>query len=847
MATQVGSGYIDITGRPDRSQIRKAAEATGRMFQSSFLKILTSTLKASFITALAAQAGVLVVKLLSIIPALTSILSLASAIPGFIGGMIVSVGILKAAFVGVGDAISAAFSDDINKFNEALKKLSGNAKAFAIALREQVPLLREVRRGIQDAFFGFGLVQEIGKLGTILKKIGPELNFLAAGFGELAAKFLEFSSRVESMNALVDIIHVFGRGVRNISVNFESLAMGFRDLSTAALPLLDKFIMGIGNVAGKFGLWMSQISASGQLQGWIATALETLRVLGQILGDVFVIFMRIGQAAQVASGGTLQAFAELTGQLVDFLSSTEGMNILVDVFKALQAVASALLPPFLSLAATVLGVLGPAITELAAVLGPVLLAAVHMLEPAIGPLVQALLAILTAIAPILPVVGQLVGLLGGVLAQVLTALAPTISLIVNLFSRLAGPVIGLLSTVLGALVGALQPVLDALLSGLAPILPIIVDLITSLAVAIAPLAVMIGEFLATAVQQLLPPLALLIQQVVMALLPGIESLVPALIQILQAFLPIIPVLAQLIIGLTPLIVLIARLASVITTELMTILTPLITILVKFIGIGLEQLIPVLTGIIAIVVKLANVLIDDGVRSFNEGIQVLQRIWNSVKQFGTGLQWAITQVVIFVLRAKGAFDDLRNKVLGVFSNAGSWLMDAGRRIIDGLISGIQGAIGRLKSMLNGVTRLIPDWKGPLSTDLKLLQPSGEALMAGLMDGIDSKARDLFQQLRDITSGVGSIGGTPALVGASIGGGGGGGGVNRSTIMNVGGVQINVAANDNRDPRIIGEQVADGLIQRLTSAVTHNLDPRAVAGLVDEGRRQRSATFPQRSKK
>ena len=96
--------------------------------------------------------------------------------------------------------------------------------------------------------------------------------------------------------------------------------------------------------------------------------------------------------------------------------------------------------------------------------------------------------------------------------------------------------------------------------------------------------------------------------------------------------------------------------------------------------------------------------------------------------------------------------LYSAVVGRFSNAGSWLTSAGARIIGGLIDGIRSKVGELRGLLNSVTGWIPDWKGPIDRDKKLLVPAGRNIMGGLMDGIGSQLPTLQLQLAGVTGAI-----------------------------------------------------------------------------------------------
>ena len=96
-----------------------------------------------------------------------------------------------------------------------------------------------------------------------------------------------------------------------------------------------------------------------------------------------------------------------------------------------------------------------------------------------------------------------------------------------------------------------------------------------------------------------------------------------------------------------------------------------------------------------------------------------------------------------------FAGIPDKIMGFFSGAGTWLLDAGKSIINGLIDGITSGIDWVADKLSFITDMIPEWKGPPKRDGVLLKGSGSLIMQGLMDGIDSETGALQAMLGGIT--------------------------------------------------------------------------------------------------
>lgn len=91
-----------------------------------------------------------------------------------------------------------------------------------------------------------------------------------------------------------------------------------------------------------------------------------------------------------------------------------------------------------------------------------------------------------------------------------------------------------------------------------------------------------------------------------------------------------------------------------------------------------------------------------------------------------------------------------RISSAFSNAKTWLLDAGKRIIQGLVDGISSMINKVTDKLKFLTNLIPKSKGPISVDRKLLTANGEMIMQSLVQGFQNGEGDVLRTLKNLTS-------------------------------------------------------------------------------------------------
>lgn len=124
-------------------------------------------------------------------------------------------------------------------------------------------------------------------------------------------------------------------------------------------------------------------------------------------------------------------------------------------------------------------------------------------------------------------------------------------------------------------------------------------------------------------------------------------------------------------------------------------------------------------------------------------------WNGIKSFFGGLWDGIKQAASDGIDAVyNTVTGIKDNILGFFGDAGQWLVDAGKNILQGLWDGISGALGWLGDQLGGIGDFIIEHKGPPSYDRVMLAKNGKLIMRGLIDGIVGQKPALASALAGI---------------------------------------------------------------------------------------------------
>lgn len=90
-----------------------------------------------------------------------------------------------------------------------------------------------------------------------------------------------------------------------------------------------------------------------------------------------------------------------------------------------------------------------------------------------------------------------------------------------------------------------------------------------------------------------------------------------------------------------------------------------------------------------------------------------------------------------------------RILGALGNMGALLVNAGKQILSGFLSGLKAGFDKVKGFVGGIGTWIANNKGPKAYDLALLVPAGGWIMDGLGSGIEDSIPALKNTLGDVS--------------------------------------------------------------------------------------------------
>lgn len=615
------------------------------------------------------------------------------------------------------NAVSKALDPAVEAFTRFCEVVSGRAasgiEAFTEALTNTGSFISAFKAGIAAMFEGTAIGSFISKIngfvGAVKSGVSPVV-LLKAYWQE----FVGFISTGASsaMETLKGIIATLPQPVQNVISKAQELLAKFQEFASSPIGA---FIVDMGaklSVFGAtFGLFIAKFGAPlqtaivgiAQVFGAVSSAAAPF---GGVIAMIGTKLSTFGSAVTLCGGGVRGLVGVLGGGLRGALVG------LFNPFTLVVAVIAAVVASFVSMMATsegfrntvmglvasigsslapVLQTVGQAIQQLATTVLPVIMGAVNSLVPILAQVVVVILQVVAAIAP--------------VVAQIIGALMPAL---VNIISVVAN------------IVAAVMPAVTAILS-------VVMSVISAIVPAIGNVLSVVGSVIS-----------------------GIISFIGMVLSVVGNIVAVVVGVASSVIGA---VMTVLGVIGSVFGEIASVVTGVISTVVSVVSSGFQTAQNIVSSVANAIGSFVSGLFNTIASIFGN---IVSTVSNACSQAFTAAQTAFNNIVTSVTSAVGdmmsAVSEIPGKIAGFFSDAGSWLLEAGSNIIGGLIDGITGALGGLGDALGGIGDFIVSHKGPPSYDKVMLTKNGELIMQGLMSGLENGIPSLQKTLGGVTDSI-----------------------------------------------------------------------------------------------
>lgn len=326
-----GGGIPGLIGR----QVA-AASAHLRRFGATAARIGGQVLRgAARAGAAAAPYALLAAKIFLVVGAIAALTGIAGNIIGItqlIAPAAVTAGaavlVLKMAFNGLSDALSAGLSGDTEEFEKQLKKLAPSA---ASTVRQLVKLRDEwkpLQKLVQEKLF-HGVAGELQGLSDSIKPVAMKwLPLIAESFartrGALAGGLANFArdGRLDKVMANVT------SAIDSLLGVAKPLAQAFGDILVNAAPRFAELADKIRGGAQAFADWIRNARDSGKLKEWLDKAWETAGKLWAVFKNLATAVAGIMGASSEGGDNLLDNLVTWTADLSKWVNSGDGQKFI---------------------------------------------------------------------------------------------------------------------------------------------------------------------------------------------------------------------------------------------------------------------------------------------------------------------------------------------------------------------------------------------------------------------------------------------------------------------------------------------------------------------------------------
>lgn len=342
----------------------------------------------------------------------------------------------------------------------------------------------------------------------------------------------------------------------------------------------------------------------------------------------------------------------------------------------------------------------------------------------------------TALQPVTDFITDLIdgaGGLGGVASQIAGIAAAFTAL--RFVGGLVGPItqvvvafqrFSMLSGITGTL-SALQASFGRLLPSLSGVSGVLSAFASPVGIAVAAVAALAGGFayFYTTSESFRNSINGIVQGALTTLSPTINSIALTLTTFAQAVMPMVtnainavaPVLMQIISIVAQILAIVVPAAAQIAAVVLTAVTSILSVVIPAVSTIVSTVAPAVQGILSVVQSVLSVIqsvvlgvtgvIQSAISTFCSVVQTdWSGLWSLVQSLVSSA-WSTVQSVVSsgVSGVLSTVSSLPGRIRSFFSDAGNWLVDAGRSIIQGLINGIKGMADSAANAVSGVVSTI----------------------------------------------------------------------------------------------------------------------------------------------
>ena len=286
---------------------------------------------------------VLIPAVIALSAALSQLIGLVGIIPAGFGVLLAAILPVVVAFQNFGDAVSAIMSGDLEKIDEALKKLSPSAQSVAREVAALLPMLRSFQRIVQEGFFA----PLVGDFTNVVRNLFPALEKgffdVSRSMGRLVSSFAELAAAPKTFQVIRDLFATTSGIITTLTGPFRRFAEMFLNTMQAGLPFVERLAAAFGRALDTFSAFVNKSIETGEFNTFVEDAITTVKelidlgkALGALIGTIFA-------GTEDSGHEFLKTLTEMAVKMNEFLKTEDGQKSLQMLVLAVQLFGASLM------------------------------------------------------------------------------------------------------------------------------------------------------------------------------------------------------------------------------------------------------------------------------------------------------------------------------------------------------------------------------------------------------------------------------------------------------------------------------------------------------------------------
>lgn len=292
----------------------------------------------------AANAAVAGGALQFIAPAAVAAGAAAGTLPGLLGGAAASMGTLKVASIGVGDALGDLFETD-----DPFSRLSPRARALVAEVGRLKPELQAMQQTLQDTAYADAAANLDRLAATTLPVLSRQADMLAASWNRTGTALTDAATDAQVLSAVGTVSATTARFLDQVNMQLVPLSRALSMVAVSADPLTRLIGDRLTGSLDSFSRSIARAKATGDLDEFFQAGTESAGELLSIAGDLLTITGQVIGAVN-RQGSAISGTADSLAAYVASGRSAEDMAGIVDTLTAAYEGMAQVLGPLGSIA-----------------------------------------------------------------------------------------------------------------------------------------------------------------------------------------------------------------------------------------------------------------------------------------------------------------------------------------------------------------------------------------------------------------------------------------------------------------------------------------------------------------